>query len=146
MKDRIAADIKAAMKAGDKARVGALRLVMAGIRQKEIDDRAELDDASIVALLGKMAKQRRESIEQYEKAGRDDLRDKEQYELDLINAYLPAPLSEGEIDALIERAVAETGAAGMKDMGKVMAAVKSAGEGRIDMSAVSARVRAKLQG
>ncbi len=144
LKARIQEDMKAAMRAGDKARLGTIRLIMAAIKQREVDERIELNDDQIVEVLDKMAKQRRESIAQYRDAGREDLVAKEAAELEIIQSYLPEALSEAEIDALIARAIEETGASGMRDMGKVMARLKPQVQGRADMSQVSARVKAAL--
>jgi len=144
LKARIQEDMKAAMRGGDKARLAAIRLIMAAIKQREVDERIELDDAQVTAVLDKMVKQRRESIEQYEKAGRTDLVDKEKAELEVIQTYLPEPLSEDEINALIDEAIAETGASSIKDMGKVMGLLKPKLAGRADMGAVSGKVKARL--
>ena len=144
LKSRITEDMKAAMRAGDKARLGTIRMVLAAIKQVEVDTREALDDAGVLAVLDKMVKQRRESIEQFRKAGRDDLADAEQDELEVIGTYLPEPLSEEEIGQLIDSAIAETGAASVRDMGKVMGLLKPQIQGRADMSAVSARVKARL--
>ncbi len=144
IKDRLGADIKAAMKAGEKERLGALRMIHAAIRQREVDERLELDDAATLEVLDKQAKQHRESLEQYRNAGREDLAAREEAELAIIAEYLPEPLSETELDALIEEALSETGATSMKDMGRVMAALKPRAQGRADMGSVSARVKARL--
>ncbi|BCX89735.1 conserved hypothetical protein [Methylomarinovum tepidoasis] len=144
LKARIQEDMKAAMRAGDKARLGTIRLIMAAIKQREVDERIALSDAQIVEVLDKMAKQRRESISQYRDAGREDLARKEEAELAIIQSYLPAALSDAEIDALIARAIEETGAGDMRDMGKVMAWLKPQIQGRADMSQVSAKVKAAL--
>lgn len=145
LKARITEDMKAAMRAGDKERLGAIRLILAAIKQAEVDDRSGQDDAQILAILDKMAKQRREAMAQYEKAGRKDLLAKERFELEVIQGYLPAPLSEAEIEALIEAAITETGAQDMKDMGKVMAFIKPRAQGRADMGALSAKVKSRLE-
>lgn len=144
LKDRILGDVKDAMRAKDKPRLGTLRLITATIKQQEVDERIELDDTQVLTLLDKMCKQRRESISQFEKAGRDDLIAQEVLELDLIQTYLPEQLSEAEIAALIEETMAATGAASIKDMGKVMGQLKPKLQGRADMSAVSALIKAKL--
>lgn len=144
LKDRITEDMKSAMRAGDKARLAAIRLILAGIKQREIDERKTLSDEEIVATLDRMRKQRRESIAQYEKAGRTDLVEKEAFELEVIEAYLPSPLSAEEIEGLIDQALAETGASGPKEMGKVMGWLKPRLAGRADMGEVSRRVRARL--
>ena len=144
LKERIQDDVKAAMRAGEKRRLGVIRLVMAAIKQREVDERIELDDAQVLAVLDKMVKQRRDSIKQYTEAGRNDLADVEQAEVEIIQGYLPAALSDDEIAAIIEQAIADTGAASMADMGKVMGKVKPQVQGRADMGAVSGLVKAKL--
>jgi len=144
LKERLDTDVKAALKAGEKQRVGALRLVLAAIKQREVDDRIELDDEQVLDVLIKLAKQRRESIDQFQQGGREDLVAKETYELDLLNSYLPKALSEEELDELIAETLAKSGATSMKDMGKVMGALKSSLHGRGDMGAVSAKVKALL--
>ena len=137
-------DVKDAMRAKDKPRLATLRLITATLKQQEIDERIELNDAQVLALLDKMCKQRRESISQFEKAGRDDLIAQEVSELELIQTYLPEQLSEDEIVALIDEVMAATGAASIKDMGKVMGQLKPKLQGRADMGAVSAMIKAKL--
>lgn len=132
------------MRAKDKPRLATLRLITAAIKQQEVDERIELNNAQVLALLDKMCKQRRESISQFEKAGRDDLIAQETSELELIQTYLPEQLSEDEITALIEETMAATGAASIKDMGKVMGQLKPKLQGRADMGAVSAMIKAKL--
>ncbi|HUT40658.1 MAG TPA: GatB/YqeY domain-containing protein [Gammaproteobacteria bacterium] len=144
IKDRIQQDMKDAMRARDKARLGTIRLIMAAIKQREVDERIELDDVQVIIVLEKMVKQRRESITQFEQAGRDDLVAKENSELEVIIPYMPAALSEAEINQLIDTALAATGAASIKDMGKVMAELKPQLAGRADMGAVSARIKARL--
>jgi uncharacterized protein YqeY len=144
LKDRIQQDMKAAMRSGDKPRLATIRLILAAIKQREVDERTELGDADVTAVLDKMAKQRRESISQFEKAGRDDLVGQEAGELELIQEYLPEPLGEAEINALIDAAMAETGATSLKDMGKVMGQLKPKLQGRADMGAVSALIKARL--
>ena len=144
LKDRILQDVKDAMRAKDKPRLATLRLITATLKQQEIDERIELNDAQVLALLDKMCKQRRESIGQFEKAGRDDLIAQEVSELELIQTYLPEQLGEDEIIALIDAAMAATGAASIKDMGKVMGQLKPKLQGRADMGAVSAMIKAKL--
>ena len=144
LKSRITEDMKAAMRAGDKARLGTIRMVLAAIKQVEVDTREALDDAGVLAVLDKMVKHRRESIEQFRKAGRDDLADAEQDELEVIGTYLPEPLSEEEIGQLIDSAIAETGAASVRDMGKVMGLLKPRIQGRADMGEVSKRIKARL--
>ena len=137
-------DVKDAMRSKDKPRLATLRLITAAIKQQEVDERIELNDAQVLALLDKMCKQRRESISQFEKAGRDDLIAQEVSELDIIQTYLPEQLGEDEITALIDEAMAATGAASIKDMGKVMGQLKPKLQGRADMGAVSAMIKAKL--
>lgn len=144
LKRRINEDVKAAMRGKEKQRLAALRLITAAIKQKEVDERIELDDAQTTSVLDKMAKQRRESIEQYEKAQRADLVEKEQFELELITGYLPQPLAAAEIQSLIDGAIAATGAASMKDMGKVMGQLKAQMQGRADLGKVSGMVKARL--
>jgi len=144
LKERIQQDLKAAMRQQDKARVGAIRLLNAAIKQREVDERITLDDAAILAVVDKMVKQRRDSLQQYEAAGRTDLADQERFEIELLQTYLPAPLSEAELDALVREAIEQAGAAGMKDMGRVMGVIKPKAQGRADMGAVSARVKAAL--
>lgn len=141
---RIQEDIKSAMRARDRARLGALRQVSAAIKQREVDERITLDSPGIVAVLQKMLKQRRDSLAQFESAGRDDLASQEAFEIELIEAYMPAPLSQQEIHNLIADALAETGAGSMKDMGRVMAWLKPRVQGRADMKQLSASVREKL--
>ena len=144
LKDRILQEVKDAMRAKDKPRLATLRLITAAIKQQEVDERIELNDTQVLALLDKMCKQRRESISQFEKAGRDDLIAQEVSELDIIQTYLPEQLSDDEIAALIDAAMTATGAASIKDMGKVMGKLKPELQGRADMSAVSAMIKAKL--
>jgi hypothetical protein len=144
LKDRITEDMKGAMRAGEKERLGTIRLVLAAIKQREVDERITLDDGQVLAALEKMIKQRKESIAQFESGGRADLVAKEQAELLVLQAYLPAQMSEAEIDALIAEAVAATGASSIKDMGKVMGIVKAKAQGKADMGAVSARIKQKL--
>ena len=144
LKERITEDMKAAMRAGETGKRDAIRLLLAAIKQKEVDERVVLDDAAVVAVIDKMLKQRRDSITQYDAAGRADLADAERFEADLLTAYMPAGLSAAEIDAAVDAAVAETGAAGPGDMGKVMAVLKPKLAGRADMSDVSKRVKAAL--
>ncbi len=144
LKEHIASEMKAAMKAGDKRRLGVLRLVLAALKQVEVDERIELDDSRIIAILDKMVKQRRDSVAQYQQAGRDDLAGQESFEIEVIQEFMPQPLSEEEIDALIEEAVGATGAGSMKEMGKVMGFLKPRLQGRADMGAVSAKVKQKL--
>lgn len=143
-KDQILADIKAAMKAGDKSRLATLRLISAAIKQKEVDERIDVDESQTMAILDKLMKQRRESIVQYEKAGRDDLVAVEQAESTIIQTYLPAALDQSEIDKIVGDAITTTGAASIKDMGKVMGLVKPALQGRADMAAVSKLIKERL--
>lgn len=144
LKARILDAVKTAMREKDKARLGTLRLISAAIKQREVDERIELGDEQVLAVLDKMLKQRRDSIEQYRNAGRDELAAKEQTEIDVIQEFLPAALAEAEIDAMIDEIIAATGAAAPQDMGKVMGQLKPKVQGRADMGAVSARVKAKL--
>lgn len=144
LKTRIQDDVKAAMRARDRARLGVLRLVTAAIKQKEVDGRIPLDDAAILGVLEKMIKQRRDSLDQFVQAGRQELADQEAFEIEVIQGYMPSPLSEAEVDAMIEAAVEETGAASMKDMGRLMGVLKPKLTGRADMGQVSARVKARL--
>ncbi|MFN2644571.1 MAG: GatB/YqeY domain-containing protein [Burkholderiales bacterium] len=146
LKQQINEDMKAAMRAKDAARLSTIRLILAGIKQREVDERIELDDPAVVAVIEKMIKQRRESIAQFEKGGRSDLADAEKAELQVLSAYLPAQMSEAEIQKEIDAAIAASGAAGAKDMGKVMAALKSKLAGKADMGKVSALVKARLAG
>jgi len=146
LKTRITDDMKAAMRAKDAARLSAVRLLLAAIKQKEVDERIALDDAQVVAIVERLLKQRRESIGQYETAGREDLAAVERFEAEVLTAYLPAQLSDAEMDAAIAAAIAETGAAGQKDMGRVMGLLKARLAGRVDMGAVSARVKSRLAG
>jgi uncharacterized protein YqeY len=138
--------MKTAMRARDSARLSAIRLILAAIKQKEVDERVELTDADVVTILEKMIKQRRESIAQFEKAARNDLADAEKFELGVLGGYLPQQLGEAEIQKEINSVIAEVGAGGVKDMGKVMAALKSRLAGRADMGKVSALVKARLSG
>ena len=144
LKERITEDMKTAMRAGDKDRLGVIRMLQAAIKQREVDERITLDDAAVLAVLEKMVKQRREAIAQFEAGGRADLAAKENQEIDVLKVYLPEPLSEAELAALIDSAITATGAASIKDMGKVMAAVKADAAGRADMGAVSALIKQRL--
>ena len=144
LKQRIQSDMKASMKSGDKQRLGVIRLMMAAIKQQEVDERITLNDAQIIAVLGKMVKQRRESVSQYRPAGREDLASAEEAEISIIKEYLPEALTDGEIDRMIETAVASVGAESIRDMGKVMAGLKPHMQGRADMAEVSARVKSRL--
>jgi uncharacterized protein YqeY len=136
--------LKAALRARETARLAALRLLLAAVKQREIDERIELDDASVVAVVDKLIKQRRDSVEQYSKANRQDLADAERFEIEVLSAFMPQQLSGDEIAALIKDALADTGAASAKDMGKVMAWLKPKMAGRADMTAVSAQVKVAL--
>lgn len=144
LKDRITEDMKAAMRAREPARLGAIRLLLAAIKQKEVDERTELDDAAIVTVIDKMLKQRRDSISQYESAGRQDLADAEKFEASLLSDYMPAGLSSAEVDTAVNAAIAETDAIGPGDMGKVMGILKARLAGRADMTEVSRRVKGAL--
>ena len=144
LKDRISEDMKAAMRARETERLGAIRLLLAAIKQKEVDERITVDDAAVVAIVDKLIKQRRDSISQFEQAGRTDLADKEKAELSVLSAYLPAQADADEINGIVDAAIAATGAAGPADMGKVMGQVKAKLAGRADMGAVSAAVKQRL--
>jgi uncharacterized protein len=144
LKERITEDMKSAMRAAQKERLGTVRMILAGIKQREVDERVTLDDSQVLAVIDKMVKQRKESIAQFETGGRADLVAKEQAEIALLQEYLPTQLTSAEIEALISAAIAKTGAASIKDMGKVMGALKSELAGRADMGAVSARIKQKL--
>ena len=170
LKLRVSEDMKSALRAGEKQRLGIVRLILAAIKQREVDDRSagsgtghpqgaqggramegapqriSLDDGQVLVVLEKMLKQRRESVSQYEAAGRQDLADQEHFEIGVVQGYMPAPLDEAEIDALIAAAIAETGAQSGKDMGKVIAALRLKVQGRADMGKLSAKVKAKLGG
>ena len=144
LKERITEDMKSAMRAGEKERLGTIRLVLAAIKQREVDERITLDDGQVLAVLEKMVKQRKEAITQFESGGRADLVAKEQSELAVLQSYLPAQMSDAELDALIAEAMASSGATSIKDMGKVMGIVKTKAQGRADMGVVSARIKQKL--
>ena len=144
LKTRILDDVKTAMRSHDRERLAVLRLITAAIKQREVDERIELDDDDVLRVLDKMTKQRRESLEQYSAAGRDDLADQEKFELELIQTYLPEQLGEDEIAALIDAAVEATGAESIRDMGAVMGNLRSQVQGRADMKQVSAAVRSRL--
>ena len=144
LKLRISEDMKSALRAGEKQRLGIVRLILAAIKQREVDERIALDDGQVLAVLEKMLKQRRESVSQYEAAGRQDLADQEHFEIGVVQGYMPAPLGEAEIDALIAAAIADTGAQTGKDMGKVISALRLKVQGRADMGKLSAKVKAKL--
>jgi len=144
LKVRIQEDVKNAMRAREKEHLAALRLITAAIKQKEVDERIELSDEQVLAVLDKMVKQRRESLDQYEKAGREDLAVKERFELDIIQVYLPEPLSEADLAALIKSTITEIGASSIRDMGAVMNAIRGQVQGRADMKAVSQAVKDQL--
>jgi uncharacterized protein YqeY len=146
LKERITEDMKTAMRSGEKDRLAVIRLLQAAIKQREVDERITLDDAQITSVLEKMIKQRKESIVAFEKGARADLVAKESAEIVILQPYLPAQLGEAELDALIAEAIAATGAASIKDMGKVMGIVKAKAAGKADMGAVGARIKAKLGG
>jgi len=144
LKERLTEDMKSTMRSGEKDRLATIRLILSGVKQREVDERIVLDDSQVLAVIEKMVKQRKESIAQFEAGGRPDLVAKEQAELSILSAYLPEPLSEADLDALIQAAMASTGATSIKDMGKVMAQVKTAAAGRADMAAVGARIKQAL--
>lgn len=146
LKDDIQADMKAALRAGDKSRLGVIRMLVAAIKQREIDERSELDDAGVLQVIEKQIKQRREAAAQFGDAGREELAQQELAEADVLSAYLPEPLSDADLDALIDDVIAATGAASMKDMGKVMNTIRGRAQGRADMAAVSRRVKDRLSG
>ncbi len=144
LKERITEDMKSAMRAGEKERLSTIRLALAAIKQREVDERIMLDDGQVLAVLEKMIKQRKEAITQFQAGGRADLVARESAEVSILEAYLPARMSDADLDALIAAAIASTGATSARDMGKVMAVVKSQAQGRADMGTVSARVKEKL--
>jgi uncharacterized protein YqeY len=146
LKARITEDMKAAMRAGEKDRLSCIRMLQAGIQQREVDERIQLDDAQVLAVIDKMIKQRKESVAQFQAGNRADLVAKESAEIGVLSAYLPAQLGEAELDALVREAIAQTGAASMKDMGKVMGILKPKVQGRTDMGALSARIKSALGG
>ena len=146
LKDRITEDMKSAMRSGEKERLAAIRSITAAIKQREVDERITLDDVQVLSVLEKMIKMRKESIEQFKSGGRDDLVARESKEIELLQGYLPAQLSAGEVDALIAAAIAESGATSIKEMGKAMALLKQKAQGRTDMAAASAKLKAKLSG
>ncbi len=146
LKDSIVEDMKAAMKAGEKDRLKVIRLILAAIKQVEVDSRSELDDTAVLGVLEKMVKQRRDSVEQYTKGGRDDLANIEKDEIAILETYLPEQLGDDEIDALVDSVIAETGAESIRDMGKVMGAIKAKVAGQADMGVVGGKVKAKLAG
>ncbi|MGZ8984305.1 MAG: GatB/YqeY domain-containing protein [Methylotenera sp.] len=144
LKAKISEDMKAAMRAKDSVRLGAIRLLLAAIKQREVDERIELDDADVIAVIEKMLKQRRDSIAAYESANRHDLADVEKFEVTVLQTYLPQQLSEDEVLGILEKIVVETGAAGIKDMSKVMAAIKPLVAGRADMGKISGLIKTRL--
>jgi uncharacterized protein len=146
LKERITEDMKTAMRSGEKDRLAVIRLIQAAIKQIEVDERITLDDAKVTSVIEKMIKQRKESVVAFEKGARADLVAKENAEIAILQPYLPAQLGEAELDALIAEAIASTGAASIKDMGKVMGVVKAKAAGKADMGAVGARIKAKLGG
>lgn len=146
LKALLSDDMKAAMKGGDKPRLAVIRLMQSAIKQKEVDERIALSDADVIAILDKMGKQRRESIEQFRAAGRTDLEEQETFELSIIQDYLPTPLSDAEVDTIIAGAIASTGASSVREMGAVMNIVRAQAQGRTDMSMVSARIKTALGG
>ncbi len=146
LREKITDDMKDALRAGDKPRLSVIRLMLAAIKQREVDERITLDDTQVLAVLDKMLKQRRDSVTQFEKGNRQDLADQERTEIKLIQSYLPAQLSETELDQLVAEAIRGSSATSLKDMGKVMGLLKSRVQGRADMGAVSARIKAKLGG
>jgi uncharacterized protein len=146
LKDKITDDMKDALRAGEKARLSVIRLILAAIKQREVDERVTLDDTQVLAVLDKMLKQRRDSVAQYEKGNRQDLADQESAEIKLIQSYLPAQLSESQLDQLIAEAIRTSAATSIKDMGKVMGLLKPKVQGRADMGTVSARIKTKLGG
>ncbi|MGH8113744.1 MAG: GatB/YqeY domain-containing protein [Rhodanobacteraceae bacterium] len=146
LKQRLTDDMKAAMKSGDKPRLGTIRLILAAIKQREVDERIALDDTQVLHVLDKMLKQRRDSVTQYEAAQREDLAAQERYEIGVIDAYMPVRLSETEIDALVAACIKDSGAASPRDMGKVMALLKERAAGRADMGALSQHVKTRLAG
>ena len=146
LRDQLNEDIKASMKAREAEKLGALRLLLAAVKQREVDERITLDDTAVISVIEKMVKQRKDSIAQFEKAQRQDLADKEKYEISVLQAYMPQQLSEAEVAAIVAEAVASTGAKAPSDMGKVMGAVKPKVAGRADMGKVSALIKARLAG
>ena len=146
LKDRVIEEMKTAMRAGEKERLATIRLILSAVKQREVDERIVLDDSQVLAAIEKMIKQRKEAITQFDAGGRADLVAKETAEIAILQTYLPAQMSDAEIDALIGEAIASTGAASIKDMGKVMGAVKAKAQGRADMGVVSARIKQKLSG
>jgi len=146
LKDQIQNDMKAALRAGDKARLGIVRMLLAAIQRREVDDRVELDDAGVLKTVEKLVKQGQESARQYTDGGRAELAEKELAEVEVLRQYLPEPLSDADLDALIEQTIRDTGAESVRDMGKVMGAIREHAQGRADMGVVGGRVKAKLSG
>jgi uncharacterized protein YqeY len=146
LKDRVTEDMKAAMRAKDSERLGTIRMITAAIKQREVDERITLDDTQVLSVIEKMIKTRKESIVQFKSGGREDLVARETREIELLQGYLPSQLSESEVDALIREAIAESGATSIKEMGKAMALLKQKAQGRTDMAAASAKLKAKLSG
>ena len=146
LKQQLTEDMKSAMRAKDKQRLGVIRLALAAIKQREVDERIELDDTQVLAVIDKMVKQRRDSAQQYTDANRPELAEQENYEIGVLQEYLPAALDEAELDALITKAIADSGASSMKEMGQVMGLLKPQVQGRADMGAVSQRIKALLGG
>jgi uncharacterized protein len=146
LKERITDDMKAAMRSGEKERLGVIRMITSAIKQREVDERIVLDDTQVLSVLEKMIKQRKESLVMFQAGNRQDLVDKESSEITLLQGYMPTQLSDADIDALINDAIAATGAASIKDMGKVMGIIKSKAQGRADMAAVGAKIKARLSG
>jgi uncharacterized protein len=146
LKDRVTEDMKAAMRAKDSERLGTIRMITAAIKQREVDERITLDDTQVLSVIEKMIKTRKESIVQFKSGGREDLVARETKEIELLQGYLPSQLSAGEVDALIGEAIAESGATSIKEMGKAMALLKQKAQGRTDMAAASAKLKAKLSG
>jgi uncharacterized protein YqeY len=146
LKERITDDMKAAMRSGEKERLGVIRMITSAIKQREVDERITLDDVQVLSVLEKMIKQRKESLVHFQAGNRQDLVDKEAAEITLLQGYLPAQLSDAEIEGLIKDAIAASGAAGIKDMGKVMAIIKSKAQGRADLGSVGAKIKARLSG
>ncbi|MDP9082369.1 MAG: GatB/YqeY domain-containing protein [Pseudomonadota bacterium] len=146
LKERIIDDMKAAMRSGERERLGAIRMITSAIKQREVDERITLDDAQVLSVLEKMIKQRKESLAQFQAGNRPDLADKEAAEITLLQGYMPSQLSDGDLEAMIGEAIATSGAASIKDMGKVMTIIKGKAQGRADMAAVGAKIKAKLGG
>lgn len=146
LKDRVTEDMKAAMRAKDSERLGTIRMITSAIKQREVDERIQLDDTQVLSVIEKMIKMRKESIAQFQNGGREDLAAKEQKEIDLLQTYMPQQLGEAEVDALIAEAIAQSGATSIKEMGKAMALLKQKAQGRTDMASASARLKAKLGG